>query len=372
MGGKLMMASVSRAAKRHILLIGLSLWLPAGFGTQVAAQEIVQPPPSAGEQLIVSVSPGMRIRLADPVYEGATLTADGDDLVVSLTDHGVLILRGFFFQNSDEPIEIGMLDSIFIPADSLFHLKLEAIEPAAGPSTFVALAMWFADRAIPEAAAATVTNSANPADPLLEQLLAQIEIARLSRVLEHYRHHLDGTESFRTQISRAVDNGYLDITDAKLAQSWLAEARILLEDTALAHLLAVDRHQERFKERLETAVFPDWKQEVPASLSDASAGVSEPLRNDVRRAWRQLTVAQALAGQHDERVKATQEVVNDYMEQWKIGQSGTAEVLFMMRLLATARVERENNLARGHSARARLIALTGSLNKNLVQKPGFQ
>jgi len=365
------MTSLWRTTKRYIVLIGFSLWFPTGFGQQAIGQEIIQPPPAAGERLILSVSPGMRIRLADPVYVAATMTLDGDDLVLTLPNQGVLVLRSFF-QNSDN-VEIAMIDNDFAPAESWIPQLFANLEPAAGPSTFVALLTWFADRfAIPEAAAATLNDPADPADPLLEQLLAQIEIARLSRILEHYREYLDETEKFLEVTRRLINEGVASGTDVSVAESWLAEAQIMLEDAALAHVLAVDRHQEAFKERLETAVFPDWKQEFPASLSDASAGVSEPLRNDVRRAWRQATVAQALAGRHDERVKATQAVVDGYRREFDIGQRSTAEILFMMRLLVTARVERENNLDRGHSARARLIALTGQLNKGLVQKPGFQ
>jgi Ca2+-binding RTX toxin-like protein len=103
-------------------------------------------PPAAGERVVLQVTPGTNIVLPDESFspERARYVAEGDDLVVTLPDGGVLALVDFFaFPDDPATLQVGgqpplpstALIETVTPVDGMQVVQLaEAqVEPAAGP-----------------------------------------------------------------------------------------------------------------------------------------------------------------------------------------------------------------------------------------------
>ncbi len=105
-------------------------------GGTAAAIEIV--PPAAGQTEVVKVAPGQEVDLADPAFDphSAQYVVDGDDLIVTLQNGGVVRLEGFF-AHPDLPPVLSVLGGPEQPATELLAAttgQTAQIEPAAGPA----------------------------------------------------------------------------------------------------------------------------------------------------------------------------------------------------------------------------------------------
>lgn len=96
--------------------------------------------PGAGERLVVEVPPGTMVRLSNESFDPqlATYAVDGDDLVISLANGGVLVLVDFFAAGG-EGRQLAVLDAPATPAGELLARAEAApvvegeVQPAAGP-----------------------------------------------------------------------------------------------------------------------------------------------------------------------------------------------------------------------------------------------
>lgn len=111
---------------------------PAGPEAPVAAavRTITPTPPPAGETVIVPVPAGAMVVLTDPAFDPdvARYVVDGDDLVITLGNGGILRLDGFF-AHGELPPTLSVLGG---PAQSATDLlagaeQVPQVEPAAGP-----------------------------------------------------------------------------------------------------------------------------------------------------------------------------------------------------------------------------------------------
>jgi hypothetical protein len=112
---------------------------PAGPQAPVAAaaQTVTPNPPPAGETVIVPVPAGATVVLTDPAFDPdvARYVVDGDDLVITLGNGGILRLDGFF-AHGELPPTLSVLGG---PAQSATDLlagaeQVPQVEPAAGPA----------------------------------------------------------------------------------------------------------------------------------------------------------------------------------------------------------------------------------------------
>jgi Ca2+-binding RTX toxin-like protein len=99
-----------------------ALRAPAGVATTV-------PAPAEGVRLMVEVEPGARINLADPAFDPDTARygVDGQDLVVTTAEAGVVILDGFFAPGPD-PALLSVVDGPVLAADVLLQRAIVVAE----------------------------------------------------------------------------------------------------------------------------------------------------------------------------------------------------------------------------------------------------
>lgn len=108
----------------------------AGAAAQAGAIEVA--PLAAGERRVVDVPEGGLVSLGDASFDPsvAIYSVDGNDLVVTLANGGVLVLTDFFAP-SDVPVLLSVLDGPATPAEQLLaqaeELPVEEPAPDAGP-----------------------------------------------------------------------------------------------------------------------------------------------------------------------------------------------------------------------------------------------
>ena len=103
---------------------------------EAPTEQIEVAPLAAGERRVIDVPPGGLVSLDDPAFDPAvaTYSVNGNDLVVTLANGGVLVLTGFFAP-SEVPVLLSVLDGPPTAAETLLAQAelVPEVEPAAPP-----------------------------------------------------------------------------------------------------------------------------------------------------------------------------------------------------------------------------------------------
>lgn len=96
---------------------------------------LVMEPPTAGERVTITVAPGQQVTLPDEIFDPkhARYVIDGDDLVVTPTSGGALVLDQFF-AHPDRPPTLSVLGGPPVSAETLLE-RADLAGPPAQPVT---------------------------------------------------------------------------------------------------------------------------------------------------------------------------------------------------------------------------------------------
>lgn len=352
------------------------------------------PLPRGGERVTVPVPVGAEIQLvgeaADP---GGWLPAvEGADLLLQRSTGGTLVLKDFFSFEA-RPATLSLADGVVLTAPDLLDSLVQAIatgdsssldtaasvEPAAGGGGelfgIVPIISWLLDRLdfISESHAAEPEQTAARAEsPRLEQLWAQLRIAReaeVLRVAKTFEAVMADIVAFLEDMLAGGGGSRADLAQAKAVY---LEAQLEVKEAEYRHLLAIDAHQDTFGERLLKAAVPDWRDEPPRGFDAIRTAVPADRHDTARRYGRQRVFAEETSKLLETLVGLATEVRDAYVEQFEIAQRTLLEVLGAERVLFQTRVRLVQRQVELMSAEAWLLDATGKLKADYIRRPGWQ
>ena len=364
--------------------------------------------PVAGQWSVVAVPTGGEVRLTGDFVLTAGMFRQGDSLILISGEDGVLVLQDLFANPGDPSslilagIEIPLSvlaavpdlrsgDAMFLPLESL-------VAPAAGDMSggggemfgLVQVISWFVDRldVVSEAQAAELQDqapavaaapaaadqSAQAASPpaLLEQVLAQMRIARELQILESASQYEAQGEELWKLASQIAEGGGLGIVALTQVDLFRVEGQLEAREAGLRRDLAIDAHEDRFGKRLVDSVYPQWRYSPAANVREAKARVAPEYQAEVRRYWRQERFAFETKALLVRLLGLAEEVVEGMQRMFEVGQVTLSDLLGAEQVAFQVRVrlaQREYDL---RSAEAWLLAAEGQLSPDVLLQPGWR
>ena len=351
------------------------------------------PLPGGGERVTVPVPAGAEVQLvgeaADPA--GWLPAVEGTDLLLQRSTGGTLVLKDFFSFEA-QPATLSLADGVVITAPNLLDALVQAVasgdssslemaagQPAAGGGGelfgFVPIISWLLDRldfisegqaAEPEQTAARVES------PLLEQLWAQLRIAREAEVLQVAKTFETVMADIVASLEERLAGGGGSVADLSQAKAVHLEAQLEVREAEYRHLLAIDAHQDAFGERLLNAAVPDWRDEPPRGFDAIRAAVPADRHAAARRYERQRDFAEETLKLLETLAAVATEVRDAYVEQFEVAQRTLLAVLGAERALFQTRVRLVQRQVELMNAEAWLLDATGKLKADYIRRPGWQ
>lgn len=352
--------------------------------------------PKTGERLVVDIPPGAIVKFVDSTFGPADVQVNptGDDLEMAFNDGGVLVLRGFLAEPPEgmDFATMELADGTVIPALA-FQEMAAPTEAAAGASAgggevfgLVRVVWWLLDRVdlvgraeAAEAKAdeadgtASVTVAPSSAeDRILDQVLAQMMIARDGDIAAAAADYHERTVALQAEIKQRADGGGAGHVDVMLAESVNLNAELEQAEADFAFTLAIDAHQDRFGERLETAAYRPWPSPPPADLAAVSDQVGSDRRAAARRHWRLMNFANKTLPMLERLQTMALDVREGYIQQFEVGQRSLTELQSAEEVVYRVRVRLAQRTYDLKTAEAWLLAVTGQLPASVILRPGWQ
>jgi hypothetical protein len=368
-------------------LMRIAIACAGGQALEVEAlegQTITVPVPAPGQRIEVIAQPGQEINLEGGEFVSATYLVTEGGLLV-LTDDGRMVYVADLVDaaNSEQPPILRVAGGPAVAIDTLLANLQPIAEPAEGDvvgrlsspesgpvhwQTF-GLIMWWLSQGLDFFA---TEAQAAAAQPVLAWVLAQIRIATNTQVLDLASDYVEYLSRIKDEAISLEKQGAGSVSDVKLTESALMGGLLAKHEAQLQYLLAVDKHQDEFGERLEAASFPSWSELPPSELDSILRTAPEAQRFETRRQWRHMSFARDALGLHRTEVRYLGETTEIFAQEYELGIRGLADLLFIRKLLFDAELEHVKNKSRLKAAEAWLLDISKKLDQAYVQHPGWE
>ena len=410
---------------KKLLTAGLVCLASVGGAITVTSQEAMHPPqpaqlserheinipedlpiPPLGKRVVVPLSSGMVIRLAEgAVYQSSF---EGKSLALQFSGHGTIVLEGLLEQYA-EPVELYFGRRKY-PLEAEQDVNREAIEQvlaalekgedlgdvleatAAGGGAggggelfgIIQVAGWFIDQldftaqahAQDVAQASATTRNSDVAiasgSGVLPALLAQMQIASAELIKICAEDYLVVAKELHNKIRERTGSGVSQGVDLEVAHALVLQATLEVKEATFNLDLAIDEHQDLYGERLMTSVLP----QLPFSLDDSLAATLRRLHVDqkplARRYWRQAQFSQETLALLDQLQLSVDKTRLAYRDQFDLGQRSLSDYISAINAyyqVSVRQVRRAHDL---HVAEAWLLDAERKLKKGILLHPGWQ
>lgn len=349
------------------------------------------PLPTPHDRVVIPAPSGVQVHLDPAAFSIATMAIErhGPDLFLYTDDGREIILAGFFESydpGSSVPGSSVIVGDVTLSAAMLAAMDVpqaETAAPAGGPTAggggeafgLLQVVGWLVDRLAPISTAQAQQHTADDASatlPLFARLEAQLTIARESLVAQLTREFATYAGQMHEQVKRSEERGSTGRVDTAQARLLVLDARLEADDAELRRLLAIDRHQDIYGERLESAPLPVWPESLPDDLAAATAGLPPELLAEARRSWRIGKAAAEAVDLLEQLVGVATSIRDSYREQYEIGQRTLMDLQSAEKTLLEANIRLVQRRVEMLTAQAWRRAAHGNLTEADIKHPGWQ